>query len=187
MKRSILTLRLLLAASLLAAPAMAGPSSGAAFQFEFVSIDGQPMPLDRYRGKVLLIVNTASQCGHTPQYKALQTLWDKYRDRGLVVIGVPSNDFGRQEPDGEAEIAQFSKTEFGVTFPLTKKYEVSGEEAHPFYRWAARSASAPRWNFHKYLVSRDGRLAASFPSMLDPAAPDAVEKIETELAKAAAL
>jgi glutathione peroxidase len=186
MRRLILGLGLALAACLVAAPAMAGASSGAAFQYEFVSIDGQPMPLDRYRGKVLLIVNTASQCGHTPQYRALQALWEKYRDRGLVVIGVPSNDFGGQEPEGEAEIAQFSKTEFGVTFPLTKKYEVRGGDTHPFYRWAARTASTPGWNFHKYLVSRDGRLAASFPSMLDPAAPDIVDKIEAELAKEAA-
>ncbi len=183
MRRLILALGLAVSASLSATSAMAGASSGPAFQFEFVSIDGQPMPLDRYRGKVLLIVNTASHCGHTPQYGALQALWEKYRDRGLVVIGVPSNDFGEQEPGDETEIARFSKAEFGVTFPLTRKYEVRGESAHPFYGWAAGVASAPRWNFHKYVISRDGRLAASFPSVLDPASPAIIEKIEAELAK----
>jgi glutathione peroxidase len=171
-----------------ASPAHAGEQSGPAFQFEFTAINGKPMPLEQYRGKVLLVVNTASYCGYTPQYEGLQALWEKYRDRGLVVIGVPSNDFGEQEPDSETKIAGFCKGQFGVTFPLTQKYDVIGNNAHPFYRWAAvagTNAGIPRWNFHKYLVSRDGRLAAWFPTSTTPLSASVIEKIEAELAKAA--
>jgi glutathione peroxidase len=190
-KKGLTMTRLVLAAALIAAffsaSAGAGSLSGPAFQFEFTSIAGQPMPLDQYRGKVLLVVNTASRCGHTPQYEGLQALWEKYRERGLVVIGVPSNDFGGQEPEDEAKIAKFCKGEYGVTFPMTQKYEVRGA-AHPFYRWAesAASSGAPRWNFHKYVVSRDGGLAASFSSIVEPGSPALIEKIEEELAKQAA-
>jgi glutathione peroxidase len=188
MARFVLAAALIASAAFFGIPANAGSVSGPAFQFEFASIGGQPMPLDRYRGSVLLVVNTASRCGHTPQYEGLQALWDKYRDRGLVVIGVPSNDFGGQEPDDEAKIAKFCKGEYGVTFPMTQKCAVRGAGAHPFYRWAedAASGGAPRWNFHKYIVSRDGRLAASFSSVVDPASPSLIEKIEEELAKRAA-
>jgi glutathione peroxidase len=193
MEKGLMMTRLVLAAALIASAAFfvisasAGSLSGPAFQFEFTSIGGQPMPLDQYRGKVLLVVNTASRCGHTPQYEGLQALWNKYRGRGLVVIGVPSNDFGGQEPDDEAKIAKFCKGEFGVTFPMTQKYEVKGGGAHPFYRWAeGASDGAPRWNFHKYIVSRDGRLAASFSSIVEPESPALIEKIEEELAKQAA-
>jgi glutathione peroxidase len=187
MPRLILAAALLTSASLFAIPASAGSLSGPAFQFEFTSIGGEPMRLDQYRGKVLLLVNTASRCGYTPQYEGLQALFNKYADRGLVVIGVPSNDFGGQEPDDEAKIAKFCKGEFGVTFPMTQKYVVKGADAHPFYRWAeSASGGAPRWNFHKYIVSRDGRLAASLSSIVEPGSAALIEKIEEELAKKAA-
>jgi glutathione peroxidase len=163
-----------------------GQQSGSAFSFDFTAINGQPMPLDQYRGKVLLVVNTASFCGFTPQYEGLQALWEKYKDRGLVVLGVPSNDFGEQEPGTASEIGAFCKGQFGVTFPLTEKSVVRGEGAHPFYKWAYEASgrkSAPGWNFHKYLVSRDGRLVAWFPTAIKPQSRAVTDKIEAELEK----
>lgn len=163
-----------------------GEQKGNAFQFDFMAINGKPMPLESYRGKVLLVVNTASFCGFTPQYEGLQKLWESYRDRGLVVIGVPSNDFGSQEPGKAEEIASFCQGQFGVTFPLTEKYSVKGQDAHPFYKWAAHTATqkaAPQWNFHKYLISRDGRLVAWFPTATGPTSKGIVNKIEEELKK----
>jgi glutathione peroxidase len=166
---------------LLAAPARAETAHAFAFQ----SIDGAPMPLDRWRGKVLLIANTASFCGYTHQYEGLQKLWERYEGRGLVVIGVPSNDFGGQEPKAESEIAEFCKGAFNVTFPLTSKLTVTGAAPHPFYRWARAALgapAAPRWNFHKYLVGRDGKLIAGFGSATAPLSSKLVEAIEKALA-----
>lgn len=163
-------------------PAMAGD----AYDFSFTAIDGQPLPLAEFRGKALLVVNTASFCGFTGQYEALQTVWSRYRERGLVVIGVPSNDFGRQEPGSEGEIKQFCEVNFSVDFPLTAKTVVSGKNAHPFYRWAVAelgAASAPRWNFHKYLISPEGALVAWFPTMTSPTAEPVTRAIEGELAR----
>lgn len=160
-------------------------AEGQAFGFTFDSIDGQPMPLAQWRGKVLLVVNTASFCGFTKQYAGLQRLWDKYEERGLVVIGVPSNDFGAQEPKGEGEIKSFCQGAFGITFPLTRKEPVVGDAAHPFYKWAAMAAGAkgaPSWNFHKYLIGRDGRLIAGFATRVDPEGAALTEAIEKALA-----
>ena len=155
-----------------------------AFAFAFTSIEGEPMPLTDFAGKTLLVVNTASFCGFTRQYAALQELWERYRDRGLVVLGVPSNDFGGQEPGSESEIKQFCEVNFSVDFPLTTKEHVKGEAAHPFYRWAGRElgpAAEPRWNFHKYLVSPDGRLVAWFPTMMSPTSNEVTEAVEAHL------
>ena len=142
-----------------------------AYQFEFVSIDGERLPLDAWRGRPVLVVNTASFCGYTPQYSDLEALWQRYRDRGLVVLGVPSNDFGRQEPGSADEIKEFCTTNYSVDFPLTEKCRVIGGEAHPFYRWIAENlgeAGTPRWNFHKYLVGPDGQLAGAWPAQVSP-------------------
>lgn len=158
---------------------------GDAYQHEFRAIDGTPMPLAAFRGKVMLVVNTASFCGFTPQYKGLQALHEKYESEGLVIIGVPSNDFGGQEPKAEAEVKTFCEGAYGVTFPLTSKYVVSGQGAHPFYVWAASSHGAPWWNFHKYLVGRDGRIAAAFGTATRPDNAAFIRSIETELAKSA--
>lgn len=136
-----------------------------------VALDGRPLDPGMLEGKVVLVVNTASQCGFTPQYKALQALWAEYRGRGLVVLGVPSNDFGGQEPGSNAEVASFCEINYGVDFPLLEKQTVSGSAAHPFYRWAADRTGplgVPRWNFHKILVGRDGRLVDWFSSMTGP-------------------
>jgi glutathione peroxidase len=185
-------LKSLSAAALLFAPAVvAAPAaqSGSAFSFAFDAIDGKPMPLAQFRGKVLLVVNTASFCGFTKQYDGLQTLHETYGARGLVVIGVPSNDFGEQEPEAEGEIAEFCRGAFGVTFPLTAKQVVKGADAHPFYQWAAATLgprAAPSWNFHKYLAGRDGRLIASFGTTVNPDAKSLKDAIEAALdAKAA--
>jgi glutathione peroxidase len=163
-------------------------SAGSAYDHTFQSIDGKPMPLSNFRGKVLLVVNTASFCGFTPQYTALQKLYETYEARGLVVIGVPSNDFGGQEPKGEAEVKEFCQGAFGITFPLTAKYHVKGSERHSFYGWAADTLGAmngPWWNFHKYLVGRDGKLVQAFGTRTEPQSPDILKAVEAELAKPA--
>jgi glutathione peroxidase len=142
-----------------------------AHSFTFAAIDGSPLPLRRFEGRPVLVVNTASACGFTPQYAGLQRLWDTYRDKGLVVLGVPSNDFGRQEPLLEDEIAAFCRRRFAVTFPLAAKTHVTGHKAHAFYKWAESQAGwlgKPRWNFHKYLVDGEGRLVGWFSTITPP-------------------
>ena len=161
-----------------------GGIAATAYDFTFTAIEGQPLPLASFRGKTVLVVNTASFCGFTRQYAGLQEVWERYRDRGLVVLGVPSNDFGGQEPGTEAEIKEFCEVNFDVDFPLAEKEQVVGPDAHPFYRWAAEqlgAAAAPRWNFHKYLVGPDGRLVAWFPTRTEPTAPEVTEAIEASL------
>lgn len=155
-----------------------------AYDFSFETIDGAPLPMKEFEGKAVLVVNTASECGYTPQYKDLQALWQQYRDRGLVVLGVPSNDFGGQEPGTEAEIKRFCERQYAVDFPLASKEQVVGANAHPFYKWAAQvagEAAAPRWNFHKYLVGPDGQLAAWFPTKTSPASAEVAGEIEKVL------
>ncbi|HET6223080.1 MAG TPA: glutathione peroxidase [Dongiaceae bacterium] len=157
-----------------------------AHDFSFPAIDGDTLRLADFKGKPVLIVNTASECGYTPQYADLEQLWRKYRDRGLVVLGVPSNDFGRQEPGDEAEIMSFCTTSYGVDFPMTAKQAVIGGAAHPFYRWVVAEfgeAAAPKWNFHKYLVAPDGSLAALWPSSVKPLDPEITAAIEEQLVK----
>lgn len=176
-----------------AALALVGLSPGAtrgqegrAWDFVFAGIDGQPLPLRLYQGQVMLIVNTASRCGFTPQYAALQILADKYRRHGLVVIGVPSNDFGGQEPGTAEEIQAFCATNYRIAFPLAEKTVVAGDAAHPFYRWAARElggVARPRWNFHKYLIGRDGRLIDWFSSVTAPDSSRLVKAVEAALAE----
>ena len=155
-----------------------------AYDFVFEAIDGEKLPLNSFRGKVILVVNTASRCGFTRQYKALQSLWSKYRNQGLVVLGIPSNDFGRQEPGDESEIKTFCEVNFNVDFPMTSKVNVKGESAHPFYKWARDemgSIAIPRWNFHKYLIAADGRLIDWFASTTDPESKRLVSAIEALL------
>jgi glutathione peroxidase len=155
-----------------------------AHDFQFRSIDGSPLPLNRFAGKALLIVNVASQCGLTPQYSGLQQLWRGRRDAGLVVLGVPANDFGAQEPGTEQEIKSFCETAYAVDFPLTAKEHVIGADAHPLYKWVAAELgedAAPKWNFHKYLFGRDGAMAGTFGSRTEPNAPDLIAAIDAVL------
>jgi glutathione peroxidase len=185
-----MTTRLLaaLAVIIAALPAAADEQATSAYDFFFTAIEGEPMPLSKFKGKVLLVVNTASFCGFTRQYGDLQAVWEKYRGRGLVVIGVPSNDFGNQEPGTEAEIKSFCEVNFDIDFPLTTKQQVVGENAHPFYAWAAAQVGPegrPSWNFHKYLVGPDGQLAGWFPTRTAPNAARVMEAIEAQLDRAA--
>jgi glutathione peroxidase len=155
-----------------------------AHSFSFTSIEGKPMPMSTFKGKAVLVVNTASKCGLTPQYKGLEALWQSYKDKGLVVLGVPSNDFGAQEPGSEKEIQEFCEVRYGVDFPLTKKEPVIGASAHPLYQWIAKEAgeaATPKWNFHKYLIGKDGKLVATFGSRTEPSAPELKEAIEGAL------
>jgi glutathione peroxidase len=156
-----------------------------AHRFEFTSIDGsEKLPLDVWRGRPVLVVNTASFCGYTPQYRDLEALWQRYRERGLVVLGVPSNDFGQQEPGSATEIKQFCETNYAVDFPMAQKCRVIGGAAHPFYRWVAESlgeAGTPRWNFHKYLIAPDGRLVDWFSTATKPDSRKVEKAIEVVL------
>ena len=161
-----------------------GMSRISAYAFSFPALSGDDIRLAAFTGKPLLVVNTASLCGYTPQYAGLQELWNEFHPRGLTVIGVPSNDFGGQEPGGANEITETAHHQYGVTFPITAKAVVVGAKAHPFYRWAAeaRPKEVPRWNFHKYLISRDGYIADVFPSAVEPADT----RIKTAIARALA-
>jgi len=134
---------------------------------------------EAYKGKVVLVVNTASRCGYTYQYEDLEKLYSEYRERGLVVVGFPSNDFGNQEPGKEKQIKTFCRLTYGVQFPMHAKTRVKGEDADPLYRSLARAAGqSPRWNFHKYLIDREGKLAGSYGSAVEPRSSALVEAIE---------
>ncbi|MDV7340262.1 glutathione peroxidase [Terasakiella sp. A23] len=152
-----------------------------AHDFSFQTIEGDDLPLSSFKGKAVLIVNTASHCGFTPQYKGLQAVWEKYRDEGLVVLGVPSNDFGKQEPGQADEIKEFCEVNYGVDFPLSDKTVVKGKEAHPFYKWAREELgfiAAPKWNFHKYLINGDGKLVDWFATTTPPSSSIVTNKLE---------
>jgi glutathione peroxidase len=179
---------LVLAMAGLASPVFAQSgaiSRSTAYAFSFAGLKGGDVRLADFSGKPILIVNTASYCGYTPQYVGLQQLWARFRERGLVIIGVPSNDFGGQEPGTADDIVQTAH-QHGVAFPLTAKVEVKGPNLHPFYKWAAteRPLEAPRWNFHKYLIGRDGRIAAVFSSAIEPNDARVLAAIEKELRRA---
>ncbi len=179
----------LLVSTAAAVTASDAAQDGSAYDFSFTSIDGKPLPLSAFKGKALLVVNTASFCGFTQQYKDLQALYEKYEAQGFVVVGVPANDFGGQEPGSSTQIKEFCEGAFGITFPLTEKVAVTGGAAHPFYKWAVDTLgpkAAPGWNFHKYLVARDGRIVRSFFSGVAPDSQDLVAAVEEELAKAPA-
>lgn len=156
----------------------------AAHDFTFAAIDGKRLDLSSFAGRPVLVVNVASQCGFTPQYGGLQKLYETYGPRGLVVLGVPSNDFGAQEPGSEAEIATFCETSYGVSFPMTAKQKVIGPDAHALYQWIAAEAgedAAPKWNFHKYLIGKDGSLLGAWPSRVKPDAAEIVSAVEAAL------
>ena len=134
------------------------------YDFEALSIDGRPAHLSTQRGKVILVVNTASACGFTPQFAGLETLWQDYRDRGLVIVGFPSNEFGGQDPGSNAEIGAFCQRNYGVSFPMMAKVQVNGPQAHPLWQWLKKQApgllgtEAVKWNFTKFLVGKNGRV-----------------------------
>jgi glutathione peroxidase len=151
-------------------------------QLSAKTIDGETRSLADYKGKVLLVVNTASECGSTPQYAGLEGLWRHYRDQGLVVLGFPSNDFGAQEPGSEAEIKTFCATKYHVSFPLFAKVKVTGGEGQsPVYGFLAADFGEPKWNFHKYLVNRDGKVVKAFPTKVPPEDHELRAAVEAEL------
>lgn len=156
-----------------------------AYDFSFKTIDGAPLPMTAFKGKAVLVVNVASQCGLTPQYAGLEELWKAKKDKGLVVLGVPANNFGAQEPGTEGEIKTFCETRFGVDFPMTAKEDVIGTSAHPMYKWLAGELgedAAPKWNFHKYLIAKDGTIAGVFGPRTTPDDPELNAAIDKALA-----
>jgi glutathione peroxidase len=186
-RRTVMTAALTAVAGLASggsAMAQAGMSRITAYAFSFGGLVGGNIRLADYAGHPILIVNTASLCGFTPQYAGLQELWTEFGARGLMIVGVPSNDFGGQEPGGATEIAETAQHQYGVTFPISAKTVVKGPNAHPFYKWAAeaRPKDVPRWNFHKYLIGRDGYIAEVFPESVEPADT----RVKTAIARALA-
>jgi glutathione peroxidase len=145
------------------------------------TIDGQEQSLADYKGKVLLVVNVASECGSTPQYEGLEKLWREYKDQGFAVLGFPSNDFGDQEPGTEAQIKEFCSAKYDVTFPMYAKIKTQGEGQSQVYRFLSADWGEPKWNFHKYLVSKTGRVIKAFPTSTDPSNPVLRDAIEAAL------
>lgn len=167
-----------------AAPAAALEEIATLSATEFTSIDGKPLDLTSLGAKAILVVNTASRCGYTPQYEGLQALYEDKKDAGLMIVGVPSNDFGGQEPGTEEDVKTFCEINYGVTFPLTKKYAVTGEAQHPFYGAAVSTLgepALPKWNFHKILVSADGTPLKAYPSSVKPSDAQLAADIEAAL------
>jgi glutathione peroxidase len=167
--------------------ALASPAPGAApespcpslLNHKFANLMDEPVSLCQFRGKVLLIVNTASECGYTPQYEGLEKLHRRYRDKGFAVLGFPANDFGGQEPGSNKEIAQFCRVNYGITFQMFAKTSVVGANANPLFReLAAKTGKPPRWNFHKYLLDRAGQPVAAFESLVEPEDPRVIAQIE---------
>ena len=160
------------------------------YDFTLNSIDGQPAPLGAYKGKVVLLVNVASRCGFTPQYTALESVYEKFKDRGLVIVGIPANNFGSQEPGTNQEIKTFCSTKYNVTFPMMSKVSVKGEDQTPLYRFLTDKTANPhtggeiQWNFTKFLVGPDGRVMARFEPVITPDSPEITAAIEKALAEA---
>ena len=142
------------------------------------------MSLSEYKGKVIVVVNVASKCGFTKQYEDMQNVWENYQSKGIVMLGVPSNDFGSQEPGTNSEIKNFCEAKFGITFPITEKAIVKGDNAHPFYLWAKKNygrQAVPKWNFHKIIVNRQGEIHDTFASITNPTSKRFISSIEKAL------
>ena len=154
-----------------------------AYEYDFNGIDGHEIKLKDFKDKVIVIVNVASRCGYTPQYEDLQELWSNYKERDLVVIGVPTNNF-KQEPGSNKEIKDFCETNFGINFPMTEKINVIGNDAHPFYKWAKQNhgiGAIPKWNFHKIVIDKNGKVADTFASFTKPSSKKFLKLIEKEV------
>ena len=154
-----------------------------AYEFQFKSLDGEKIKLSDYKDKIIVIVNVASRCGFTKQYDDLQNLWTNYKDQNLVVIGIPTNDF-KQEPASNSEIKDFCEQNFNINFPLTEKINVLGKEAHPFYIWAKENhgkSAIPKWNFHKIIIGKNGKVADTFASITNPSSKRFLNFIEEQI------
>ena len=155
-----------------------------AYDFSFNDLDGNPLNLADFKNKVIVVVNVASQCGFTSQYEDMQQIWDKYQNKGIVMLGVPSNDFGNQEPGNNEDIKNFCEAKFGITFPMTEKVIVKGKNAHPFYKWAKENhgnSAVPKWNFHKIIVGKNGKVIDTFASTTNPSSKKFVGALEKAL------
>ena len=142
-----------------------------AYDFAFKDLDGSPLKLANFKNKIIIVVNVASQCGFTNQYEDMQKIWELYQEKDFVMLGVPSNDFGQQEPGTNKEIKNFCEAKFGITFPMTEKVSVKGNEAHPFYIWAKENhgkSAVPKWNFHKIIINKEGKIEKTFSSITNP-------------------
>ena len=151
------------------------------FDFKINSIDGNEINLSTYKGKTILVVNVASKCGFTKQYDDLQKLYELYSEKDFIVLGIPSNQFGGQEPSSEKEIKDFCETNFNISFPMTSKYNVKGDDSHPIYIWANETfgkSTVPKWNFHKILVNKEGKIVDTFASFTNPTSKKIIKKIE---------
>ena len=157
-----------------------------AYDYKFNDLDGSELNLNEFKNKVIVVVNVASQCGFTNQYEDMQKVWDKYQDKGVVILGVPSNDFGKQEPGTSEEIKNFCEAKFGITFPMTEKVSVKGENAHPFYIWARENygkSAIPKWNFCKIIINRHGKVEDTFSSITNPSSKNFITTLEKTLDK----
>ena len=155
-----------------------------AYDFNFNELDGSPLSLTEYKDKVIVVVNVASQCGFTRQYEDMQKVWEKYQVKGVIILGVPSNDFGSQEPGSNKEIKNFCEAKFGITFPMTEKVSVKGENAHPFYLWAKANhgkSAIPKWNFHKIVIGKNGKIVDTFASITNPSSKKFITSLEKAL------
>ena len=155
-----------------------------AYDFNFNDLDGSILNLSEYKDKVIVVVNVASQCGFTKQYEDMQEVWEKYQQKGIVMLGVPSNDFGNQEPGNSEEIKNFCEAKFGITFPMTEKVSVKGENAHPFYKWAKENygnSAVPKWNFHKIIIGKNGKIEDTFASITNPSSKKFINSLEKAL------
>ncbi len=190
MQRTIVSLVALLSSlvgSISVAAVISGTDAGSVYDFTMKTIDGKEVPLSHYRGKVVLIVNVASQCGYTPQYKGLEALYRKYKDQGFTILGFPANNFGQQEPGTDAEIKTFCTTNYDVTFDMFSKISVKGNDQHPLYRFLTSAGTDPKfsgdvkWNFQKYLIDRNGNIVGKFLSAVEPLSADITSAVEHEL------
>ena len=155
-----------------------------AYDFNFNDLNGTPLNLIEYKDKVIVVVNVASQCGFTSQYEDMQKVWEKYQVKGVIMLGVPSNDFGSQEPGSNKEIKNFCEAKFGITFPMTEKVSVKGENAHPFYIWAKKNhgkSAIPKWNFHKIMIGKNGKVVDTFASITNPSSKKFIIALEEAL------
>ncbi len=160
-----------------------GMTPGTAYDFTLNGLNGKPLPMAQFKGKAILLVNTASLCGYTPQYEGLEKLQTTYADKGFTVVGVPSGDFGGQEYDSAEKIGEFCRTQFGINFPMGEKSNVKGDKAIPLFKWASTATdSQPKWNFHKYLIGRDGKPIAAYGSGVKPQSKELIGAIEAALA-----
>ena len=157
-----------------------------AYDFNFNDLDGSPLKLSEYKNKVIIVINVASQCGFTNQYEDMQKIWELYQERDFIMLGVPSNDFGQQEPGTNKEIKNFCESKFGIAFPMTEKVSVKGSNAHPFYIWAKDNhgkSAIPKWNFHKVIINQDGKIDQTFSSITSPSSKKFIKVLENLINK----